>query len=157
MYGELFKGTEVQHIYRCQTRDATKIYIWDTPKNIAFTSTLVRRIRYTICTTMSSTINNVASKVSTAAGGYDPNLTPMVVNAMGPNTPPRARQVLGALIRHVHDFAREIDLTWDEWFLGVKFLNSIGQASNSIRNEGQRISDILGVESYVDRNRLSCS
>jgi catechol 1,2-dioxygenase len=76
---------------------------------------------------MSTTINNVASKASTIVDGYDPNLTPSVVNAMGPNTPPRARQVLGALIRHVHDFAREVDLTWDEWFLGVKFLNSIGQ------------------------------
>lgn len=79
--------------------------------------------------------------------GYDPNLTPSVINAMGPNTPPRARQILSALIRHLHDFAREVDLTWDEWFIGVKFLNSIGQASSPIRNEGHRISDILGLES----------
>lgn len=66
---------------------------------------------------------------------------------MGPNTPPRARQVLAALIRHLHEFARETDLTWDEWFQGVKFLNSIGQASNEKRNEAHRISDILGLES----------
>lgn len=87
---------------------------------------------------------------STFAHGYDPTLTPRVINAMGPKTPERARKVLGSLISHIHEFAREIDLTWDEWFIGVKFLNSIGQASSAVRNEGQRISDILGLESLVD-------
>jgi catechol 1,2-dioxygenase len=84
---------------------------------------------------------------STFAHGYDPTLTPRVINAMGPKTPERARKVLGSLISHLHEFARDIDLTWDEWFIGVKFLNSIGQASSAVRNEGQRISDILGLES----------
>lgn len=99
---------------------------------------------------MSTIINDVASKVATRVDGYDPTLTPNVVNAMGPKTPERARQVLGALIRHLHDFAREIDLTWDEWSVGVKYVNSIGQASSDIRNEGHRVSDILGLESLVD-------
>jgi catechol 1,2-dioxygenase len=98
---------------------------------------------------MSSTVESVTAKLASLGNtnGYDPTLTPQVVNAMGPNTPPRARQVLSSLIRHLHDFARDVDLTWDEWFMGVKFLNSIGQASTNIRNEGHRISDILGLES----------
>ncbi|KAL1976734.1 hypothetical protein VTN31DRAFT_3016 [Thermomyces dupontii] len=99
---------------------------------------------------MSSKSNGTGPKVSSSADSYAPNLTPAVINAMGPNTPPRARQVLAALIRHLHEFARETDLTWDEWFQGVKFLNSIGQASNEKRNEAHRISDILGLESLVD-------
>jgi catechol 1,2-dioxygenase len=90
---------------------------------------------------------NGETRSAVPANGYDPTLTPRVVNAMGPKTPARSRQVLSSLISHLHDFARDVDLTWDEWFVGIKFLNSVGQASSAIRNEGQRISDILGFES----------
>lgn len=82
-----------------------------------------------------------------APHGYDPKFTDHVVNLMGPKTKPRHRQVLGALIRHIHDFAREVDLTPDEWMAGVHFINSIGQISTKTRNEGQRMCDILGLES----------
>ena len=78
---------------------------------------------------------------------FDPNFTNHVVNAMGPKTNPRARVVIGSLIRHIHDFAREVELTPAEWMLGVEFINSIGQISTPIRNEGHRVSDIIGLES----------
>lgn len=81
---------------------------------------------------------------------FDPNFTKHVVETMGPKTTPRTREVIGALITHIHDFAREVELTVDEWMLGVKFINSIGQISTSVRNEGQRISDVIGLESLVD-------
>ena len=58
---------------------------------------------------------------------------------------------MSAFIRHLHDFTREVELTIDEWMMGVKFMNTIGQISDSKRNEGQRISDILGLESCVHR------
>jgi len=83
---------------------------------------------------------------------FDPNFTDMVINGMGPNTTPRNRQVLGALIRHLHDFAREVELTVDEWMAGMKFINELGAiylTSNKTRNETHRICDILGFESYV--------
>jgi hypothetical protein len=80
---------------------------------------------------------------------FDPSFTENVIKAIGPRTSPRNRQVLSALIRHVHEFAREVELTTDEWMAGVKFLNTVGQISDSKRNEGQRISDVLGLESYV--------
>lgn len=84
------------------------------------------------------------------ASRFDPNFTQHVIDTIGPKTSPRNREVLSALIRHLHDFAREIELTVDEWMLGVHFVNSIGQISDNIRNEGQRISDVLGLESLVD-------
>lgn len=77
----------------------------------------------------------------------DPNFTKHVVDTIGPNCTPRNRLVLGALIRHLHEFAREVGLTIDEWMLGVGFINSIGQASTPIRNEGHRVSDVIGLES----------
>jgi len=81
---------------------------------------------------------------------FDPNFTKNVVEGMGPNTTPRNRQVLGALIRHIHDFAREVELTIDEWMAGVKFMNEVGRIyseSNQTRNEMHRLCDILGLES----------
>ena len=66
---------------------------------------------------------------------------------MGPGVAPRTRQLLGSLIRHIHDFAREVELTVDEWTLGVNFINSIGQISIQTRNEGHRVCDIIGLES----------
>jgi hypothetical protein len=88
---------------------------------------------------------------------FDPNFTDQVINGMGPKTSPRHRQVFSALIRHLHDFAREVELTIDEWQAGVKFINSLGEIyvqSNKTRNETHRICDILGFESYVTPNQV---
>ncbi|KAM3071782.1 hypothetical protein ACMFMG_009642 [Clarireedia jacksonii] len=81
---------------------------------------------------------------------FDPNFTANVINAIGPKVDPRTRQLMSSLIRHIHDFARENELTIDEWMAGVHFVNSIGQISTPIRNEGHRVSDVLGLESVVD-------
>lgn len=84
---------------------------------------------------------------SNEASRFDPNFTQHVIDTIGPKTGARERQVLSSLIRHLHDFARDIELTPDEWMTGVRFVNSIGQISDAKRNEGQRISDVLGLES----------
>lgn len=78
---------------------------------------------------------------------FDPHFTQNVIDAMGPKTEPRTRQVLACLIKHVHDFAREIELTTDEWLTGLRFLHAVGQISDTKRSEGRRISDVLGLES----------
>lgn len=77
---------------------------------------------------------------------FDPKFTQNVIDAIGPKADPRTREVFSALLRHLHDFTREVELTIDEWMAGVHFVNSIGQISTPIRNEGQRISDVLGLE-----------
>ena len=87
-----------------------------------------------------------ASKVT---GRFDPNFTQNVIDAMGPKTSPRLRQVMASLVRHVHDFARETELTVDEWMAGVQLINWAGQMSTDRRNEGQLVCDVIGLESYV--------
>jgi catechol 1,2-dioxygenase len=87
------------------------------------------------------------SGINATPNRFDPNFTKNVIDAMGPNVAPRTRQLLGAMLRHVHDFAREVELTRDEWMASVQFLNAVGQISNSKRNEMHRISDIIGLES----------
>jgi catechol 1,2-dioxygenase len=47
----------------------------------------------------------------------------------------------------VHDFCREVELTQDEWVIGVDYINSLGQSYQKNRNETWRLCDILGVES----------
>jgi hypothetical protein len=90
-------------------------------------------------------VMNGASKASK----YDPNFTQHCINTIGPKTTPRNRELFSGLIRHLHDWARETELSVDEWLAGTQFLNSIGQISDSRRNEGHRISDVLGLESYA--------
>jgi hypothetical protein len=88
-----------------------------------------------------------AAQSSGKSDKFDPNFTQNVINAIGPATTPRNRELLSCLIKHVHDFARETELTVDEWMTGVRFMNAVGQISDSKRNEGQRISDVIGLES----------
>ena len=51
---------------------------------------------------------------------FDRNFTQNVINATGPKTSPRMRKVMASLIQHVHDFARENEITVDEWMVGVE-------------------------------------
>jgi catechol 1,2-dioxygenase len=81
------------------------------------------------------------------ASRFDPNFTQHCIDTIGPNVSPRNRLVFSALINHIHDFAREVELTVDEWMMGVQFMNAVGQISTATRNEGHRISDVLGLES----------
>lgn len=92
----------------------------------------------------------MATTNDASAVSYDPNFTSSVIAATGPNCSPRLREVMTALIRHVHDFAREVNLTTDEYMAGVSLLNWAGQMSTDRRNEGQLVTDVIGLESLVD-------
>lgn len=78
---------------------------------------------------------------------YDPNFTKNVIAATGPKTDARLRTVMASLIQHLHDFARENDVTMDEWMKAVDMVNWAGQMSNDRRNEGQLLCDVMGIES----------
>jgi catechol 1,2-dioxygenase len=53
---------------------------------------------------------------------FNPNFTKAVINATGPKATPRVRQLTAGLIQHLHDFARENELTVDEWMHGVELV-----------------------------------
>ena len=66
------------------------------------------------------------------------------------NTPdPRLRQLMTALVKHVHAFAREVDLTPDEWMAGLMYLTRTGQISTEMRPEFILLSDTLGLSMMV--------
>ncbi|KAH7022022.1 dioxygenase [Ilyonectria destructans] len=81
---------------------------------------------------------------------FDPNFTQHVIDLMSPETLPRHREILTSLIRHMHDFCRDVELKQEEWVLGVNYINSLGQAYQKNRNETWRVMDVLGIESLVD-------
>jgi catechol 1,2-dioxygenase len=85
--------------------------------------------------------------MGSAGPKYDPNFTDNVINATGPKADARVKEVLHSLVRHLHDWAREVDLTADEWMEGVKMINWAGQMSDDKRNEGQLMCDVIGIES----------
>ena len=57
---------------------------------------------------------------------------------------PRFARVMESAVRHLHAFAREVELTEEEWFEGIKFLTAVGQKCDEKRQEFILLSDILG-------------
>lgn len=73
------------------------------------------------------------------------------VNArMGEATAPRLRQVMTALVKHLHAFAKEVELTQEEWEIAIDFLTKTGQICSGERQEFILLSDVLGVSMLVD-------
>ena len=64
---------------------------------------------------------------------FNPNFTQAVINATGPKATPRVRQLTAGLIRHLHDFARENELTVDEWMTGVELVRRERSMLNILR------------------------
>jgi len=63
---------------------------------------------------------------------------------------PRLKQIMDAAVRHLHAFAREVDLTPAEWLTGIQFLTAAGQACTPIRQEFILLSDVLGLSAVVN-------
>ena len=55
-----------------------------------------------------------------------------------------------ALIRHLHEFAREVKLTPGEWMKGIEFLTEVGHITDDKRQEFILLSDTLGLSALVD-------
>ncbi|KAI1094552.1 aromatic compound dioxygenase [Rostrohypoxylon terebratum] len=81
---------------------------------------------------------------------YDPEFTDKVITATGPNAHDRLKQVMPSLLRHLHDFAREVDLTIAELMVGIELINDSGRMSTDKRNETLLLADVLGLESLAD-------
>jgi hydroxyquinol 1,2-dioxygenase len=78
------------------------------------------------------------------------NLTDIVLNRWQDIPDPRLREVMGALIRHLHGFVREIEPTNAEWFKAIDWLTRTGQISDNKRQEMILFSDVTGVSMLVD-------
>jgi hydroxyquinol 1,2-dioxygenase len=73
------------------------------------------------------------------------NITDAVLARMAGCDDPRLKEVLGCLVRHLHDFVRETQLTEAEWMRGIEFLTATGHITDAKRQEFILLSDTLGV------------
>jgi hydroxyquinol 1,2-dioxygenase len=78
------------------------------------------------------------------------NITDVFKGYMASDMAPRTREVMGALVQHLHDFARETNLTHDEWCQGIAFLEGCAAIETEDRHEFVLASDVLGLSSLVD-------
>lgn len=74
-----------------------------------------------------------------------------VVNSrVGPDAAPRLARVMSSLVRHLHGFIKDVELTQDEWRVAIDFLTRTGQMCDGNRQEFILLSDVLGVSMLVD-------
>ena len=78
------------------------------------------------------------------------NITDVFMGYLSKDTDPRMREIMGSLVKHLHDFARETKLTHDEWRKGIAFLEGCAAIETEDRHEFVLASDVLGLSSLVD-------
>jgi hydroxyquinol 1,2-dioxygenase len=76
-------------------------------------------------------------------------ITDVALEQMSATPNPRFKQIMESLVRHLHAFAREVDLKPEEWLEGISFLTAVGQKCTPIRQEFILLSDTLGLSSLV--------
>ena len=77
------------------------------------------------------------------------NITDLAVERWATARDPRLAELMTALVRHLHDFAREVRLTEAEWMAAIQWLNRTGQISDAKREEFILTSDVLGLSMLV--------
>lgn len=77
-------------------------------------------------------------------------ITAEVLRRIGRCPDARLRTVLSSLVRHLHDFTRDVSLTEAEWVHAIGFLTRTGHMSDEKRQEFILLSDTLGVSTLVD-------
>ena len=59
-------------------------------------------------------------------------LTAAVVARLKDTKDKRFREIMTAAVKHLHAFAREVHLTEEEWFEGIKFMTAFGQKCDAM-------------------------
>ena len=88
------------------------------------------------------------------------DITQAVLDRLDGCADARFKQVLSAVIRHVHALAVEIDLRPEEWMTAIQFLTKAGQTCDDKRQEFILLSDTLGLSMRVvelDQRRRSAA
>jgi protocatechuate 3,4-dioxygenase beta subunit len=78
------------------------------------------------------------------------NVTDALTRVFDDTPDPRLKGLMQALVRHLHGFAREVQLTREEWAFAMDFLYRAGKISNEGRNEFILFSDTFGLSALVD-------
>jgi hydroxyquinol 1,2-dioxygenase len=79
----------------------------------------------------------------------DEQLTRAVLASFEGAKSERFRKLARGLVRHLHDFVADVQLTEEEWFQAIDFLTRTGHITDDKRQEFILLSDVLGISMLV--------
>ena len=77
-------------------------------------------------------------------------ITDAVLEQMATTSDPRMREVMASAVKHLHAFARDVNLTPGEWIKGIAFMTAVGKMCTAERQEFVLLSDTLGLWALVN-------
>ena len=77
------------------------------------------------------------------------DVTDVVVDAFGKTADPRTREILIALVKHLHAFARDVRMTEEEFQSAVNYVVQLGQKTTATHNEAVLMSGSLGFSTLI--------
>ena len=77
------------------------------------------------------------------------DVTDAVVDAFKNAADPRVREILIALVKHLHAFARDVHLTEEEFQTAAQYVVQLGQKTNDTHNEAVLMSGSLGFSTLI--------
>ncbi|HWA47841.1 MAG TPA: dioxygenase [Dongiaceae bacterium] len=82
---------------------------------------------------------------------YTPEtITDAVLEQMATTSDQRMKEIMESAVRHLHAFARDVNLTPAEWLKGIEFMTKVGQACTPTRQEFILLSDTLGLSTLIN-------
>ena len=77
------------------------------------------------------------------------DVTKAVIAELAKAPDSRFRGIMSALVRHLHDFAREVRLTEQEFQRAIQYVVALGQQTNDSHNEAVLMSGSLGFSTLI--------
>ena len=77
-------------------------------------------------------------------------ITDAALDQMATTPDPRMREVMASAVKHLHAFAREVNLSPAEWIKGIEFMTQVGKMCTAERQEFILLSDTLGLSALIN-------
>jgi len=81
--------------------------------------------------------------------GSEKDVTAAVLSELERTKNPRLRQIMSAFVRHLHDFAREVKLTEEEFQAAIGYIVALGKHTSETHNEAVLMSGSLGFSTLI--------
>lgn len=78
------------------------------------------------------------------------SITDAVLEQMATTPDPRLKEIMASAVKHLHAFAREVNLNPGEWLKGIEFMTLAGKMCSPERQEFILLSDTLGLSALVN-------
>lgn len=78
------------------------------------------------------------------------NITQAVLDQMATTPNPRMKEIMASAVKHLHAFAKDVNLTPAEWIKGIAFMTAVGKICTPARQEFILLSDTLGLSALVN-------